>query len=192
MDGAGRVCRKALGRLTQTDEALGSLDHKAGKTVAQKALNQAFELAGDIEDLARPGCASFRGRVRAQTLGERHGVLGLHDRLSSRACTCLSTCQRPLSLGGFCLSSSKGVLGLLERDGRGLLLATRTLDCRPARVELLCSLGKLRDKLGDSLVELIGARGKDSVLYLGVFHGVLRLGKRHGAHVAIALSGAVV
>ena len=192
MDGAGRVCCKALRRLTQTDEALGTFDHKTGKTVAQKALDQAFELARDIEDLARPGCASFRGRVGAQTLGERHGVLGLHDRLSSRARTRLSACQGTLGLGGFCLSSSKGVLGLLERDGRGLLLATRTLDCRPARVELLCSLGKLRDKLGDSLVELIGARGKDSVLYLGVFHGVLRLGKRHGAHVAIALSGAVV
>ena len=192
MDGAGRVCRKALRRLTQAHKTLGALDHKAGKTVAQKALDQAFELAGNIEDLARPGCASFRGRVGAQTLGERHGVLGLHDRLSSRACTCLSTGQRPLSLGCFCLGSPKGILGLLEGDGRGLLLATRRLDGRPARVELLCSLGKLRGKLGDGLVELIGARGKDSVLYLGVFHGVLRLGKRHGAHVAIALCGAVV
>ena len=192
MDGAGRICRKALRRLTQTDEALGTFDHKAGKTVTQKALDQAFELTGYIENLARPGCASFRGRVGAQALGQRHGVLGLHDRLSSRACTCLSACQGTLGLGGFCLSSSKGVLGLLERDGRGLLLATRTLDCRPARVELLCSLGKLRGKLSDGLVELIGARGKDSVLDLGVLHGVLRLGKRHGAHVAVALCGTVV
>ena len=192
MDGASRVCCKALGRLTQTDEALGSLDHKAGKTVAQKALDQAFELAGNVEDLTRPGCASLRGCVGAQALGEWHRVLGLHDRLSSRACTCLSTCQRPLSLGGFCLSSSKGVLGLLERDGRGLLLTTCRLDSRPARVELLCGLGKLRGKLGDGLVELIGACGKDSVLDLGVLHGVLRLGKRHGAHVAVALCGTVV
>ena len=192
MDGAGRVCRKALGRLTQTDEALGALDHKAGKTVAQKALDQAFELAGNIEDLARPGCASFRGRVGAQTLGKRHRVLGLHDRLSGSTRTRLSACQGALGLGSFCLSSSKGVLGLLERDGRGLLLTTRALDCRPARVELLCSLGKLRGKLSDGLVELVGARGKDSVLYLGVLHGVLRLGKRHCAHVAVALSGTVV
>ena len=192
MDGASRVCRKALGRLTQTDEALGSLDHKSGKTVTQKALDQAFEFTGYIENLARPGCASFRGRVGAQALGQRHGVLGLHDRLSGRACTRLSACQRSLCLGSFCLGSPKGVLGLLEGDGRGLLLTTRRLDGRPARVELLCGLGKLRGKLGDGLVELIGARGKDSVLYLGVLHGVLRLGKRHGAHVAVALSGTVV
>ena len=192
MDGAGRVCRKALRRLTQADEALGTLDHKTGKAVAQKALDQAFELAGDIEDLARPGCASFRGRVGAQTLGERHGVLGLHDRLSGSTRTRLSACQGTLGLGSFCLSSSKGILGLLERDSRGLLLTTRRLNSRPARVELLCSLGKLRGKLGDGLVELVGARGKDSVLYLGVLHGILRLGKRHGAHVAVALCGAVV
>ena len=192
MDGAGRVCRKALGRLAQADEALGALDHKTGKTVTQKALDQAFELAGDIEDLARPGCASFRGRVGAQALGERHGVLGLHDRLSGSTRTRLSACQGTLGLGSFCLSAGKGILGLLERDSRGLLLTTRRLNSRPARVELLCSLGKLRGKLGDGLVELVGARGKDSVLYLGVLHGVLRLGKRHGAHVAVALSGAVV
>ena len=192
MNGAGRVCRKALGRLAQAHKTLGALDHKASKTVTQKALDQAFELARDIENLARPGCAGLRSRVGAQALGERHGVLGLHDRLSGSTRTRLSACQGTLGLGGFCLSSSKGFLGLLERNGRGLLLAARTLDCRPARVEFLCSLGELRGKLGDGLVELIGARGKDSVLHLGVLHGVLRLGKRHGAHVAIALCGTVV
>ena len=192
MDGAGRVRRKALRRLSQTDEALGALDHKAGKTVAQKALDQAFELAGNVEDLARPGSTGLRGRVGAQALGERHGVLGLHDRLSGSARTRLSACQGALCLGSFCLGSPKGILGLFERESRRLLLATRTLDCRPTCVELLCCLGKLRGKLGDGLVELIGARGKDSVLYLGVLYGVLRLGKRHGAHVAIALCGAVV
>ena len=192
MDGAGRVSRKALSRLAQTHKTLCTVNNKAGKAIAQKALDQAFELARDIENLARPGCAGLRSRVGAQALGERHGVLGLHDRLSSRACTRLSACQGTLGLGSFCLSAGKGILGLLERNGRGLLLAARTLDCRPARVELLSGLGELRGELGDGLIELIGARGKDSVLYLGVLHGVLRLGKRHCAHVAVALSGTIV